>query len=305
MTKSTLLFINWAIFILLIFCSWLIINLQVSAFYHPNSLLSPYSSAIAKIWIISLVTSFFLSTGLSLFSNSVSLQSMQKTTITVYGFLIILAIIVIILVKPVPKYFIHIVGEQKYQVPREFTSIQNSQSGMRLDICLENLKGIYDYSRGNCKYKYVSFSALPINKVAYVDVPLFFDTSEEFDINDGDQVIFLEGSEQYLVQTTNGISSYTIENVIKKSDLDDNIEQAKSFDVSTHFQVDSRDILVRFVRCREFRYRDITRNFCTHYVKTALAVLQYEIEGATDFNPENWQKTDHKLLNLISQWKID
>jgi hypothetical protein len=70
--KTTLLILNWVAFIIICLPVESIINMAVSPFYHPNAPDSPYFSAIAQIWLISVVTSFFLSLLLTLSSRHLS-----------------------------------------------------------------------------------------------------------------------------------------------------------------------------------------------------------------------------------------
>lgn len=289
--KGFLILVNWAVLIVLILSLGLVINIVVSAFYQPNGAFAHYYNEIPKIWGICFVISLLLAIGLSTFRKYFTARGMLMLMGTAYGILLVIATVQLIQVEPVPDHFIHSVGNVRYEVPREFTSSQDSKSGVRLLICLKTLKGIYDPDRGDCKYERVALSLDSLTRSTHHPLPLFFDRVNEFDL-DGDKVILLEGAEGYQIQSTDKVRSYTIIN-------------DKRFYSITHLQIDYQDGLTRFVSCRKFTSQGTEKHDCNHWVKTSQGILEYELKGSANFDLELWQKTDKNLLNLISSWRLD
>lgn len=292
--KGYLLLANWLIVIILILAIWLIINMAVSAFYHPNGALAPYYAIAPQVWGMFVVVSLILAIALSICRNSLSVRGMYISMAGAYSVITIIATIAFFQIEPVPDYFIQSVGNTQYKIPREFTSMQNSESGVILKMCIETLEGIYARGISNCEsnsvtlYPYTSDS---LQKGTPFELSYFFKNTDEFDI-DGNRIILSDEATKYKIPI-NGLRSYTIS------------DRVSSRSKTIHLQINEQNELIRFVSCRQYKSGVNKRHICEHWVKTPEGILQYELEGTADFDLELWQQTERNILNLLSQWKVN
>ena len=300
-TKGYLLLGNWVIFFLLVSAMGIVIPMGISASYFPNNPRAPYYAAFINLWLVAVPVSFLLAVVLSILRKRLSVRRMVMGTAGVYGILALIATISILLVEPVPNYFMQSTDNRKYQVPREFVEFQVHNSGILISMCVGTLKGIYDPNRGGCDSETVTLSMASLYRAAHPTLPAFLEEVNEFDI-EGDRVISLTGSEQYQVQSPDGLKSYTIDNPWPQTEIPDAPEPLQLRYEPVHFQTNDRDELVRFVSCMQLKNEV---GSCEHWVKTEQGVLGYTLEGSVAFDLENWQKTDQKILNLIAQWEIN
>lgn len=297
--KIILLILNWVAFIIIALQVGTIINMVVSTFYAPNAPSSPYFSAIGQIWLVSIVTSFFLSLLLMLSSGRLSTRKILSITTLVYGILMVYALISFFLVKPIPPYFIQSVGDAKYQVPSEFVFSSNqglprdNGVGLRIGVCLQTLKGIYSPESSKCRDQSV---VLSIDSVySNSEAQLFFNQTKEFKLN-GNQVVVLNSAKKYQAYSKDKLIGYTIDIPWVSQAWRSEVQ---NIELPIHLLIDDRNELVRFVNC------DRKYEHCDHYIKTDKGTLYYRISDSINFDLKLWQATDRKLLNLISQWKVD
>lgn len=286
---------NWAIFAVLMCFAPKAIEAVVLSSYHPNAASSPYYQAAGDIWAMFTAGSLLAAT-LSILGRRLSIERTWQSTRNVYGLLLLLALIRIILTKPVPAYFIQSFDGIDYRVPREFTSVQNLSSGLRLDICIDTLTGTYEKpSVENCDYSTVLVKS-PSEDLSYFSA-LFaandlFGEPAEFEL-DSDRLTSL-GLEKYRIESPDSLKSYAI---ITPPDQRFNPTNSETFIRSSiHFQIDAQDKLVRFVECQ---------STCEQWVKTPQAALNYSYdpEGNPDFDLTRWNQTETNILNLITSWK--
>ncbi|BAZ46512.1 hypothetical protein NIES4102_35480 [Chondrocystis sp. NIES-4102] len=207
----------------------------------------------------------------------------------VYSILLIISAIIMFRIESVPSHFIQTVGETKYKVPREYTKIQNSESGFRIDICIETLIGIYERGRNNCDSQTILLSSEPIQTVASFELSSFIAENNYFNL-DENKVTALAGAAKYQLNLNKDLKSYTI--------ATDNFNKY-------HLQINEQNELIRFVSCRQFQVSGNKGYHCVHWVNTPQGILQYNLVATADFNLASWQKTEAKILNLISQWRIN
>lgn len=298
--KGYPILINWGLFVVILLAIWPIILGNVSAFYHPNDVLAPYFLAAGKLWFLCVVVSFVAALLLTISRKSSSVKQLAINTSVVHGFLTVVSIATMISVEPVPDYFIQSVGDVDYRVPREFTSWQNTETGIDIDVCIETLAGIYSSNREGCDYDSVYLFEQSISEFRGPTIPLFFDTIEEFDL-DGDRVIVQNGAEKYSLGSVNQLESYTVETLWNADN--DLVHPWQS--VPVHIQVDDEKELHRFVSCTKFQNSRSGLSSCKHFVKTDQGTLHYSLNEIPDFDLGRWQKTESNLLELMATWKVD
>lgn len=287
--KGYLILTNWLIVIILILALGLVIGMTVSAFYHRNSVLAPYFAIAPQIWGMFVVVSFVLATTLTIIKNTLSVKEIYLSMAGVYSILLIIAIIALLRVQPVPNYFIQTVGNTQYKIPREYTKIQNHKSAVRLDMCIETLKGVYESSLRNCDYQIVLLSSEPIQKRASFELATFIKENQEFNLNSNKITVSNEAT-KYQLSKIDKLKSYTI---------------ASNNSKIIHLQINEQNELIRFVICRKFRVGTKKGYTCQHWVNTDQGILNYEFKETADFDLKNWQQRESRILNLISQWKIN
>lgn len=288
--KGSLLLVNWAVFAAFITLTLQAINWAVASSYHPNSPAAPYHNTAAGIWFAGTVTSFLMSLTLLIFQKRFSYQRMLRGTIGVYSLLAALSAIAIIFIKPVPDYFTQSIDQDDYRVPNEFTAIRDGDSGIRLDICLETLTGVYEKRNGECSHSIVLIDGPDENIANEFSADNFFEDSDGLEI-EGDRVIFTKGMERHRIQSSDDLKSYGFGFGFEDYDLTKDIVSPP-----TYLQVDSQDKLVRFTRCRE--------SVCEQSVKMQGFTIRYDSLEGSGFDIERWQRTEKRILDLISDWKV-
>ncbi len=291
-TKGYLILASWLVFIGLLSWAGKAINWSVYANYHPKDRLSPYYKVGSSLWFeftaFALVLAVILSAGRSVFS----VRGIYLTITTVYGIFILLAGFSLLTVK-VPNYFVHSVGDIRHHIPREFTKFpRNNDSVVRLDLCLSTLKGIYSKDRGCRRAQTVLLSPKPIEQRASHDLRYLLEKTQGFNLEQG-QVIATEAANHYRLAHNNSqdLISYTV--------------RGDRQNATYHLQFNKQNELVRFVYCRFISTSKRETNICEHWASISLGTLNYQLEGTADFEPQQWQQQDEKLLELIAQWRID
>ncbi|MEM9908506.1 MAG: hypothetical protein AAF921_26190 [Cyanobacteria bacterium P01_D01_bin.44] len=282
--KNNLLRISWLIFVILILLSTYLIALAVGAHYHPNSRTAPYIVAITTIYPIILLASLLLAVCLSLARKRLSAKAMNQAIFRTYAMLGLGVVATMLLVKPVPAYFVQHVGNVPYRIPREFTGIQSNQpspdSAVRIDLCLETFQGKYSTHPEDCRTSIVILSQRLISVESF-NMSYFFDNSDVFS-NVDDQIQMTAEADKYQVKSFNGLRSY--------------IASLNSSNKS-YFQIDESNNLIRFASCH---------GGCVSFVKTSIGTLQYPYQtgGFSTSNFEEWVSMEKKLVKLISSWRI-
>ena len=178
-------------------CIWIVIGFNIGETYHPNATYSQYSSAITRSWFISVGTSLIWCLIISFSLQSFSAKFILNNSLKIYAILLAIGGVLLLLVKPVPNSFIHIVGNQKYQVPREFTVIQDFDSGLSIDICVDTLQGVYSSHRGDCNYEQVTLSEGTILDQPLIQITDIFNRIQGFEVDNNDRIVLSDNAEKW------------------------------------------------------------------------------------------------------------
>ncbi|MEM9816246.1 MAG: hypothetical protein AAF827_07570 [Cyanobacteria bacterium P01_D01_bin.6] len=297
--KRIIIALNWIAFIFWIVCTWGVIVLYVSAYYHPGAPGAPTYKALPGIWFPALFIIAILTIALSLLRKRLSKSKMILLTLGTYFLVGISMALLIARVETLPDYTIHSVGEVKYRVPKEFTQSTRSLESLQISICIESLKGIYDPTI-DCSYEQVGLYET-FDEVRKDKIFSFSQRVNEFDFNDETNSISLNNdAKQYEVPAGTGLKDFTYDKSWSPFDRDDEVMKRVNYPI--HLQVDEQNNrIVRFVSCTQStKYDD-----CEHIVITDQGTLTYTYVGSVELDLNRWQAKEKEIFELINQWRID
>ena len=296
--KTSIIAWNWIVFLALLLIGFSLIPYLISASYHPNKPQSPYVLGSFYILLFAIPIFFLWTLTISIIRKRVSEREIYRASLSAYAVLAFFCVVMLAMVKPVPRHFIQYVNDLEYRVPSEFMRSENQANRLNFWICIEDLRGNYSSPKPTCHVDEVTLSAQAME--ATLPITGFFEDMDEFDLNRG-IVVFNEGSNQYQIPDQGDLKLYTVDKLWAKHDL---IYPSNDYPRTTpvHFQVNEQDQLVRFITCHQPAE---SRSKCYHIASTSRGTLEYQVVDLMDFNVERWESKETEILNLISQWAVE
>lgn len=278
MSVKSYIFISWCLFFLLALSSYFQVRWAVSIHYHPHAPNTSYYKAYSKAHYIALATSFFLALFISIFRESISANVAKNVLAAVYGIAIVLSIATIASVSSHPKYFIQHIGHTPYKICSDFTQLGSNKPSdkarVRIDICLLNMKGIYDRNSKYCRY----ITTVTISKKKFSD---FFSPSYYFKNCDG---FSLSGAR---LSYTNNMDRFRVEGYKNLYAIEPD---------KVYFQLDDSGNLLRFSQ-------RINNKAWEHISRRNIGTIDYYEYEMKQFDLEVLRSQEKQIENLISSWQ--
>lgn len=275
MSVQSYLIISWGVFLLLALCSYFQVAWVVSIHYHPNSPIADRYRAYSKVHIIALTTTFLVGLFILIFRESLSANIIRNILVIVYGTIVIFLIWKIRKIgEDRREYFIQYIGNTPYRIPRNFTVIGNNKAGLRIDICLFNMKGIYEVNSRNCSY-----TTVIVSQKKFSD---FFSSSYYFKNSQG---CSLSGNR---LSYELNIDRFRIEGYKNLYAIEPN---------KVYFQLDDLGNLLRFSQRINYRAWE-------HIVRRNIGIINYYEYEIEQFDLEKLLEKEKQLEDLIYSWQL-
>ena len=287
MRSSSILIGSWTTFVLSIVLALYGVMASVGAFYHPNAPTSPYTEYLTLVALVAIPVTLILAVRHSIVFRKRTAKRLVMELGVFGGFVTVAALASLLLVEPVPEFFLQHAGSDPYRVPSKFTSVRNigpgENAGVRLDYCAGDLSGLYESRQGSCQSATLGLSKRDITD----SFGARYFLKQEAIPHEGDRILAVDAI-RLTRHPADGWTGFSTEG-----------SETKPSPYDRHMMLDANGRLIRFVQC----YRGSDK--CRVFARTALGRLSYEFFGGPRFQPDAWQAVETDLVNLLLRFRVD